>query len=192
MLFDEPLLEPLARFLRFRQGEFHIDKTKSVVIVDLGCGPDAPFYYFAKENGIKIKQYIGIDSLVSKKNARWLIKSSLKKKIPFPSSRADYVVAFATLEHFDYPKDILNDAIRILKSDGKIILTTPTFRAKPFLEFLEKIGFLSSREIHEHKHYFDKNSLRKIITSKNVKIKHSYFELGLNNLLIISRNQNKK
>lgn len=200
MIGDEPLLEPLARLFRFREGIPYVAKHKPVVIVDLGCGHKAPFYSFIKQYSVKIKKYIGIDPLLSKKtiqlhsknNKKWLIKKSLEKKIPLPSSMADYVVSFATFEHFDYPKEILNDAIRILKKGGKLILTTPTPRSKPILEFLEKIGLLSSREIHEHKHYFDKNSLRKIIVSKNVKVSHRYFEMGLNNLLIISRNQNKK
>lgn len=195
MIGDEPIFEPLARLFRFREGIPYLVKRKSIVIVDLGCGPNAPFYYFAIQKGIEIKKYVGIDPLLSKKtisihnknNTVQLIKNSLEKKIPFPSNKADYVVGFATLEHFDHPKGILNDAIRILKKGGKIILTTPTFRAKPMLEFMEKIGLLSSREIHEHKNYFDKNSLRKIIVSKNLRVQHHYFEFGLNNLLIIEK-----
>lgn len=192
---EEPILEPLARLFRFRKGMYHLKKHAPVVIVDLGCGPDTPFYYYAKKKGIKIKKYVGIDPLLSKKAIQFhnnnkkvkLIRDGLKKRIPFPSSQADYVVAFATLEHFDNPREILNDAIRILKKGGKIVLTTPTFRAKPLLEFLEKTRLLSTREIHEHKHYFNKNSLQKIIKSKNVRILHYYFELGLNNLLVIEK-----
>jgi len=195
MIGEEALLEPLARLFRFREGTPQLIKHKPVIIVDLGCGPNTPFYFYLIQKGIKIKKYVGIDPLLSRKtiqhhnknNTVQLIKNGLKKRIPLPSSQADYVVAFATLEHFNHPKGILDDAIRILKKGGKIILTTPTFRAKPLLEFLEKIGLLSSREIHEHKRYFDKNSLRRIIVSKNVRVDHRYFEMGLNNLLIIEK-----
>lgn len=195
MMEDEALLEPLARLFRFKKGISQLEERAPVVIVDLGCGPTTPFYFFAVQKGIKIKKYIGIDPLLSDKTIKLcrdkssiqIIKTGLVKRIPIPSSSVDYVVSFATLEHFDYPEEILNDAIRILKKGGKIILTTPTSRAKPVLELFEKIGLLSSREIHEHKHYFDKKSLQKMILSKNVNIEHSYFEMGLNNLLVISR-----
>lgn len=197
---EEALLEPLARLFRFRKGISQIEKRHSIIVVDLGCGPDTPFYYYAEQKGIKIKKYVGIDPLLSKKAIQLhnknkkvtLIKDSLKKRIPFPSLQADYVVAFATLEHFDNPKGILNDGIRILKNGGKIILTTPTFRAKPLLEFLQKIKLLSTREIHEHKHYFDRNSLLKMVKSKKTKVSHRYFEMGLNNLLVICRDKDKK
>lgn len=195
MILSEPLLEPVARYLRFNKG-FQCFKTlKFSKIVDLGCGPGIPFYHFLQKKGIVINKYIGIDPLLSDKTIKLfkdnssiqIIKTGLVKRIPIPSSSVDYVISFATLEHFNDPKGILNDAIRILKNGGKIILTTPTFRAKPLLEFLEKIGLLSSREIHEHKHYFDKNSLRKIIIPKNVRVLHHYFEMGLNNLLVIEK-----
>ena len=195
MKSQEPFLEPIARYLRFNKGITQITAKKPIVIVDLGCGPYKPFYFYAKNHGVKIKKYIGIDPLLSNKffestdknNRVSLLRNSLEKKIPLPSSSVDYVVSFAALEHFNHPQDILNDAIRILKRHGKIILTTPTKIAKPLLEFLEKIGLVSSREIHEHKHYFDKKSLKGLISVKNVKIRHIYFEAGLNNLLVIEK-----
>lgn len=189
---DEELLEPAARFFRFKKGLESIPKNKPVTIADLGCGPKVRFYHFAKKHGAKLKEYIGIDPLIREfPNSRDLkvIKSPLKKKILLPSNSVDYVVGFAFLEHIDYPEDMISESIRILKKNGKAIFTTPTFRAQKLLEFLAfKMGIISKREILEHRQYFNEQKLYDLVNKhdKN-KVNHSYFELGLNNLLIITK-----
>lgn len=143
-IFKERPLEPLARFLRFNQGIRYIDKKRKLIIVDLGCGPDIPFYHFALKKGIRIKKYFAFDPLLSKKTiSNWQDKPGiilntmkLKRKIPLPSSFADYLVSFASLEHFAYPQDLLTEALRIIKKNGQIILTTPTPKAKKILLIL--------------------------------------------------------
>lgn len=194
--FQEALLEPVARKLRFLKGIKYLDR-KDCVVVDLGCGPKLRFLKFALSNNIKIKKYIGVDPLVnhkilnlfkSHKNIK-ILDSSLIKKIDILSDSADYVVAFAFFEHIDHPKEILDECLRILKPSGKIILTVPSKKAQIVLEFLSfKLGLISSREIEEHKQYFDKESLLNLFPkNKHCAVKHEYFELGLNNLFVITK-----
>ncbi len=198
-IFKEPPLEPLARFLRFNQGIRYIDKKRKLIIVDLGCGPEIPFYHFALKRGIKIKKYFAFDPLLSKKtisdwqDKREVILDSipLKRKIPLPSSFADYVVSFASLEHFAYPQALLTEALRIIKKNGQIILTTPTPKAKKILSILSCLGLLSKREIDEHKNYFEEKSIRTLIKEENVRVIYHSFELGLNNLLVIEKLSDK-
>lgn len=195
---QEELLEPLARYIRFNKGIKHIDKAKPITLVDLGCGPKIRFYHFAKKNKVKIDKYIGFDPLVTQQvvkqhtsNPKTSINNKpVDKKIALKDQTADYVVAFAFFEHIDHPQEILAEAYRILKPGGKIILTTPTFKAKSVLEFLSyKLGLISRREIEEHKQYFDEYTLRKIAPSKakRSQIFHRYFEMGMNNLLVIKK-----
>lgn len=189
---DEELLEPAARFFRFKKGLESIPKNKPVTIADLGCGPKVRFYHFAKKHGAKFKEYIGIDPLIQESpNTKDLkiVKSPLKKKISLPSNSVDYVVGFAFLEHIDYPEDMISESLRILKKNGKAIFTTPTFRAQKLLEFLAfKLGIISKREILEHRQYFNEQKLYDLVKNHDkTKVKHIYFEMGLNNLLIITK-----
>ena len=198
-IFQEELLEPIARAFRFHHGFSEIDKKEKITLVDLGCGPKIRFYSYAKERKLKFERYIGIDPLISKavidKNSKandiLLIKNPLKNRLPIDTNSVDFVTAFAFLEHIDHPETILLDSIRILKKGGKAIYTTPTPKAKNILEFLSfKLGLISEREIKEHKNYFDKENLDNILKRKEIKvsnIKHSYFEMGLNNLLVITK-----
>lgn len=198
-IFQEELLEPVARVFRFYQGFREIEIKGKVTLVDLGCGPKIRFYTYAKDRQLEFEKYIGIDPLMNKElvkkynkmNDVQLINDPLKTKIPIDTNTVDVVTAYAFLEHVDHPEAILADSIRILRKGGKAIFTTPTPKAKGILEFLSyKLGLISKREIKEHKTYFNKEYLVKILTRKGVKvsdIRHNYFEMGLNNLLVITK-----
>lgn len=194
-MIKEEKLEPIARNFRFRQGLMEICKDKVITLVDLGCGPLGHFYFYASNNHIPIKKYIGIDPLLIKQkriinNNTQFIKSALKNNIPLKDNCADYVVGFAFLEHLDNHERIIEESLRILKKGGKAIFTMPTKRAKFILDILSsKFSLISSREIEEHKNYFDKQNIIKILPKKykNINVKHKYFELGLNNLLVIEK-----
>lgn len=201
IISDEELLEPLIRYLRFNKGTKEIQTrfgSKPLVIADLGCGPSIRFYHYALKKGLNIDQYIGIDPLISdkivkryNKNSNITIKKSpLSSKINLQDKSVNCVVAFAFLEHTSYPKEIIDESLRVLKKGGIAIFTTPSFRGKVVLEFLcFKLGLVSRREIEEHKNYFDKKSLFALVGSiKGLNVHHKYFEFGMNNLLVIEKN----
>lgn len=197
-LFEEELLEPLARYFRFVNGAKHICAEKPMIIADLGCGPELRFYHFLQSRNVPINKYYGVDALITQKNLSSfknsnsieLVTKPLVKKISIKDESVDYVVAFAFFEHIDHPKEILAEAYRILKPGGKVILTVPSSLAQPFLEFMsDKLKIISRREIEEHKNYFDKKKLFKIIPKgvKKINVFHKYFEFGLNNLMVIEK-----
>lgn len=190
---EEALMEPLARYLRYKKGVEKIPKNKELILVDIGCGSKIRFYKFAVKNKVKIKKYIGIDPLLKTINSSvkviTLINKPMTKTIPLPSKSADILTGFAVLEHLDNPNDIINDTFRVLKNGGKAIFTTPSKKSKKILEILcYKLNLISRRELEEHKDYFDKESLLKMIRPSNkYKIFHSYFEFGWNNLIILEK-----
>jgi 2-polyprenyl-3-methyl-5-hydroxy-6-metoxy-1,4-benzoquinol methylase len=90
------------------------------------------------------------------------------------------------LEHLENPERVLSECNRILKKDGKIIITTPAPVSKPILEFLSfKLHIVNPVEIKDHKHYFPKLELKLIMEKccfANVHVKS--FEFGLNNFAV--------
>lgn len=192
-IFEEALLEPIFRYWRFTKVIGYIEKNKKIVLADLGCGPHLRFFEFAKKKNIFFQEYIGFDPLINPiyQNSKCLrlINEPLTKKIPLSDDSVDFITALAFLEHIDNPEDILKDSIRVLKKGGKGIFTTPSWKAKALLEFLSfKIGIISRREIEEHKRYFNKQDILKILKNeKEIKITHEYFEFGYNNILVIEK-----
>lgn len=197
-LINEELFEPVTRYFRFKGIMEEMTNKKNITMIDLGCGPNCYFYAYAKNRGVSFNKYIGIDPLLTEGTLEKfetisemkLIKSSLIKKIPFRGDPVDYIIGSAFIEHVDFPAEILNDAIKLLKKGGKIIFTTPTPKNKIILETLSfKLGLLARREIEEHKNYFDDQKLRSLIWPGHKKIvyRHKYFEFELNNLFSITK-----
>ncbi len=195
---NEVLLEPVVRYYRFYEGLSCIkNKLKPSVFVDIGCGPNIRLFHELRKKGYTVKRYYGVDPLLEKNTILTskqytnitLVHSALKRNIDVKTSTSDVTFAFAFLEHIDYPKEILHEMIRITKPGGYVVVTTPTWNAKTVLEFLSyRLGIISKREIDEHKQYFDKKDLINLVKGvKGIQYRHKYFELGMNNLFVIHK-----
>ena len=98
----------------------------------------------------------------------------------------------AVLEHLSYSEDILKEIHRVLKKDGRLIITVPSKIAKPILEFLSyKMHVIDRLEIEDHKKYYNKKDIFEAAEISNFIVeKHKYFQLGCNNFAILKKNIN--
>lgn len=155
------------------------------VILDIGCG-DPP--HFLLNIAGKIKGGIGVDKEISEQNLSSKIRifniDLDQGVLPLRNSSFDIVTAIAVIEHLEEPVAVLEEANRVLKPGGTLVLTTPSPRAKRVLEFLAfKVGIISKADIREHKNYFSKPQLIEILSRIGFdKISHCYFEFGFNQL----------
>ncbi|NQV01224.1 MAG: class I SAM-dependent methyltransferase [Bacteroidia bacterium] len=119
-------------------------------LYDLGCG-EMPYKDFFLNHA---DQYIGVDWSDTFHKANPDIAADLNKVLPIDSEVADTVVSLSVLEHLNEPQMMLNEAHRILKPGGAIVLQVPFqwhihespydyFRYTPYgLKYLfEKAGF---------------------------------------------------
>jgi SAM-dependent methyltransferase len=91
------------------------------VLYDLGCG-EAPYRdYFLNH----VEQYIGVDWFGSYHDTKADIVADLNKPLPVETEVADTVVSLSVLEHLCEPQAMLNEAYRILKPGGGIVLQVP-------------------------------------------------------------------
>jgi len=85
-------------------------------ILDIGSGK-SPYkkFFVNSEEYIKIDKfdYLGID-----------IKADIEKGIPIKNNSVDGVVCFQVIEHLMRYKKAVNEIYRVLKNDGKCLLTT--------------------------------------------------------------------
>lgn len=184
---DREVVEPFARWWRFKKTLKYVPRQSK--LLDLGCGPKARYFRYLTQNDFSGK-YWGVDPLLMntmKGGEMFLHKTDIDKRLKFPDESFDVVVMLAVLEHLQHPREILRESVRVLKKGGVIVVTTPTPSSRGLLEFLAfGLGWVSRREIAEHKNYFDREDLVKMCRGLKVrKVYHEYFEFGLNNLLIV-------
>jgi SAM-dependent methyltransferase len=91
------------------------------VVYDLGAG-ESPYRYFFLNYAA---QYIAVDWAGSYHNTKADITADLNQPLPIPSEVADAVVSLSVMEHLCEPQMMLNEAFRILKPGGRIVLQVP-------------------------------------------------------------------
>lgn len=91
------------------------------VIYDFGCG-DKPYQEYFESLSEK---YIGVDWPNSIHELNADIIADLNKPLPIESNSADTIVSLSVMEHLYEPQVMLNEAYRILKNGGHMVLQVP-------------------------------------------------------------------
>lgn len=181
-------LEKLFAYLRHKKVIKYIHKGS--VVCDIGCGPSAQFL---KKIAPLIKYGFGFDKNIQNyENSKIKIrKIKILNKIPLSDKTVDIITMLAVLEHLKKPEQVLSECFRILKRDGKLILTTPTPLAKPILEFLAfKLNLIDQEQIKDHQNYFPSRIIEQMLIRaefKNQNIKKRWVGFMFNSLIIAKR-----
>jgi ubiquinone/menaquinone biosynthesis C-methylase UbiE len=181
------IIDNIIAYLRLNKINKYIKKDS--IVLDFGCGNQA---YFLKHIKNKIKEGIGLDYDVRTKkilpNIR-LVKFKYSNRLPYPNNYFNQVYMLAVLEHLK-PNEVdslFKEFKRVLKINGQVILTTPTQFSKPILEFLAfKLHLISTEEIADHKKYYNKEDIDKIVYKAGFVIEeYKQFQFGLNSYIVL-------
>ncbi len=155
-------------------------------ILDIGCGTQPLFLLgtdFSEKHGLE-----KVGSAEKYSTADVNIKNfDLEKedKLPFNRDYFDVVTMLAVFEHIEPARLplIISEIKRILKPDGRFIMTTPAVWTDKILRLMAKIGLVSSEEIEEHKDAYTPKKISFFLEQagfikQNIDI--SYFEALMN------------
>jgi ubiquinone/menaquinone biosynthesis C-methylase UbiE len=181
----EALLEPLLRWLRL--GRVMAEVPQNSTILDVGCGRSAAFL---KTIAPKIKQGYGVDFKVEEFQSRNLktVRFMFDRALPFEDESFDVVTMLAVLEHIEHEHAILKEIHRVLKPNGKLVLTVPSIWAQPVLEFLAfRLKIVDEAEIRDHKRYYDRQHLKNVLIKSLPfqQFRHQYFQFWMNNFCTV-------
>ena len=90
-------------------------------LYDLGCG-EMPYREWLLKHA---DHYTGVDWGGTLHQLKADIVADLNESLPFESEVADTVVSFSVMEHLREPQIFLNEAYRILKRGGGMVLQVP-------------------------------------------------------------------
>ncbi len=179
----ESLCEPLLRFWRMKKIYRFIGK--DFAVLDLGCGKEGKF---VKSLNGRVKTAVGVD-----KKAEPFAESGISvqrgtfdgEPLPFAAGTFDCVTMLAVFEHLNSRLETLQEVYRVLKPGGILVMTAPSWAAKPVLEFVAfRLGIVDKNEVADHKTYFWKNELLSLLAAAGFqKAKHRYFQLVFNNFV---------
>lgn len=162
------------------------------VILDFGCGVQ---YYLLDRFKDKFKLGVGLDYDIKdcQKGNIVLINYKYQSSLPLKENFFDKVFLLAVLEHIEM-KDVgalFLEFSRILKKNGRIIITTPTPRCKPILEFIAfKLKLVAAEEVTDHKHYYIAKEIYDLAAESGLKvINFKLFQFALNSLYVIEKRE---
>lgn len=182
----EPWLEPILRRMRIGRVLPYVKDVPGCRLLDVGCGWEARLLrelepHLAAGWGIDFKAPpIATEKLRT-------ISARLDDRLPFEDESFDVVTMLAVLEHLDKPLAILREVARLLRPEGRLLLTVPSRYAKPVLEYLAyRLGIVNPDEIRDHKTYFNREDLVRLLAQCEglVLEQHRYFQCGMNNYLV--------
>lgn len=165
-----------------KANEFIPNSFRDGNILDIGCG-----FYPHFLTSTKFKNKFGIDPAVNTqvKGIKLQKIDIAKQKLPFKDNSFEVVTMLAVFEHIE--KEKLTSAIkeinRVLKPEGRLIITTPSPWSDKLLHHMARLGLISSEEIHDHKSHYTQSKILDIIESSGFnksKMKKGYFEAYLN------------
>jgi len=90
-------------------------------LYDLGCG-ESPYQDFFLQFA---DSYTGVDWAESQHITKEKLCADLNKALPIESGVADTIVSLSVLEHLYNPQNMLDEAYRLLKPNGHIIVQVP-------------------------------------------------------------------
>ena len=114
----------LHNWLIYRKMAAHLDAHADRItgaVYDLGCG-DSPYRDLALRHG---DSYTGVDWENSPHSPRADVIADLNQPIDLPTAGADTVLCVSVLEHLRRPEAFLQEAARLLKPGGVLVLQVP-------------------------------------------------------------------
>lgn len=184
-----PILSLLSREQSLKLGLTPIDDERVIMglkhtkgrLLDVGCGANNFVRSYGNGVGVDVADWKGCDIVI--KDAA---------KLPFKKAEFDTVSYLACLNHIPNRNESLKDAARVLKNDGRIIITMITPRMGSFIHWWRFRNDPDHQERHiDHAHELMGMSPQHI---KNIlheagftNIRRKRFAYGMNNVYIAER-----
>jgi len=184
-----PLLTLLSREQTLKLGLIPIDDERVIIamkhtkgrLLDIGCGANNFVKSYGNGVGVDVAKWKGCDKVI--KNAA---------KLPFKDNSFDTVSFLACLNHIPNRNNAVKEAGRVLKKDGRIIITMITPKLGNFIHWLRSRNDPDKQERHINSENelmgMSHEQTRSILKEAGfTKIKQKSFVYGLNNIYIAKR-----
>lgn len=177
----------------------HIRRTRKVApyirgeVLDIGCGSASTYV----DHEGAISHYTGIDAdpeIVNRLKQSFPEATFYTKNIDTDaldmSERFDIILLVAVIEHVYNQRHLFEQMIRVLKPNGRIVITSPTpFGNDVILRLGSAVGlFYKEKGINDHKVIYNKQRFSIIERDFDLLLEHyERFQLGCNQLAVFQK-----
>jgi len=138
------------------------------LILNMGCGRGLPSHKFI---------WLG-DVRIDVRKARNVTIVADAHHLPFRAETFNIIIAFEVCEHFLSPSQALTEMRRVLKSNGKIIISIPNvWRVGRIVTWLlKRMDSLKSDSVTYHRQIWDVYELNNLLRQLELKIANIYWK----------------
>jgi len=160
-------------------------------ILDFGCGR-IPFFLRNTPFNEKYGMDPHVQISVANGNIRLMNIDINNTVLPFGDNFFDVVTMLAVFEHIVQANltTVLKEFGRVLKPDGRLIMTTPCPWSDKLLRLMAASGLVSPEEIKDHKGVYGRKMIKNYLVRSGFevhKIRFGYFQLFLNSWVSVDK-----
>ena len=135
-------------------------------LLDLGCGNGDNCFYYSHRGW----QVVGVDIDISVAQAKYPQLNFITMAaecLDFPNDSFDEIHSRDVLEHVEDFSLALKEISRVLKKDGKLIISVPTARSEKVLQKIDRENWLRTG----HKRIFEVGGLEKALQAQGLEVR---------------------
>lgn len=102
----------------------------------------------------------------------FLLTQGIAEALPFQSGTFDLVLLSEVIEHLEAPEHVICEAVRVLRTGGYLLVTTPNYRSLwPLLEWLvDRLDLAPKMAGEQHISRFHSRSLRSLLEQAGLQV----------------------
>lgn len=157
-------------------------------VLDIGCHQGELFDALQDRLGFGV----GIDPLTTPRaTPRYvLLRTLFQGRLPLADSSLDAVVMLATLEHIQDPAGLARECWRVLRPNGRVVITVPDVKVDRVIDLLVRLRIVDGMSLEEH-HGYRPQDTPAIFCAPGLRLERAQpFQLGLNYLYVFQKPQN--
>lgn len=105
-----------------------LPEQKNLDVLDVGCGAGNMIHHLAHYGRVRGIEVDARPVKIAQQRGYDVRLGDATQNIPFPDASFDLVTALDVIEHVDADEKILQEAFRVLRPQGCVLITTPAFQ----------------------------------------------------------------
>ena len=159
-------------------------------ILSLGSGDGSDLWFLSVNNEVYALDSSSSAVAVARAHGLNAQLADLEQSLPFDDSTFDIVVAKDLMEHLVAPEQLMAEVWRVLKADGRLVLSIPNHFYLPFrFRILFGANLIWRSLIHDHSRYFDEwnymhlrfftwRGLQRFLAASEFRIEQAFWDFG--------------